>query len=217
MRFLTSYASDLSSTPRISTLTTSLVDLIAFAVTSGDTFLPDPASYDDLFYKIVETGPIITKYRDAYKLPSISSSKSKIASPTALDIPISEKPSLDTNAGLNVANTPSIDTLISVSTHFYSLVFRHSDGKSPKETAEENINASTQTEEDAPVSPISPQRRKNLRPRDIHHIIKQGYDTLSIQAREGLDMWEKWREADYKVELKRSSRYAVEDARQLVV
>lgn len=51
----------------------------------------------------------------------------------------------------------------------------------------------------------------------MHQIIKQGYDTLSIRSQEGLNLWEKWREADWKAELKRIARCAVEDARMVVV
>ena len=60
-------------------------------------------------------------------------------------------------------------------------------------------------------------RKKNLSPREVHEIIKQGYDTLSIRSREGLGNWEKWREADRKSQLKRIARLAVEDARSVVV
>ncbi|KAL1969523.1 hypothetical protein VTN77DRAFT_8961 [Rasamsonia byssochlamydoides] len=179
MRFLTTYASDLSSNPQVNVLTTSLVDLIAFSLSAGDTFLPDPASYDDLFYKIVETGPIINKFRDVYKLTPVG-----------------------TETGNNVA---AIDTLISVSTHFHSLLFQPENTKA--ETATTNGTA----------APIPARRKKNLGPREVHQIIKQGYDTLSIQTREGLNTWEKWREADWKLELKRAARCAVEDARRLVV
>ena len=47
-----------------------LVNVLAYAVSSGENFLPDPASYDDLFYKLVETGDILTKFRDTFSLSS---------------------------------------------------------------------------------------------------------------------------------------------------
>lgn len=189
MRFLTTYASDLSSNPHITTLSTTLVDLIAFCVSAGDTFLPDPASYDDLFYKLVETGPIITKFRDVYSLkPSTNNKKST----TAADI---------TNRDIHVA---AIETLISVSTHFYALLFNEDESAADGESAA------------APAAPIPASQKKNLSPREVHRIISQGYDTLSIQPPEGLSAWTKWREADWKTELKKAARCAVEDARELV-
>jgi hypothetical protein len=174
MRFLTTYASDLRSTPRIQTLTASLADLIAFCVSGGDTFLPDPASYDDLFYKLVETGPIISKFRDAF-----AKDNEQVA----------------------------IDTLQSVSTHFYTLLFQ--------EGGDAAVVASPKADESAPVA-LPSIKKKNLSPREVHRIIKQGYDTLSIQSPDGLSAWVKWREAEWKSELKRAARCAVDDARQLV-
>ncbi|CAI7604830.1 unnamed protein product [Penicillium bialowiezense] len=173
MRFLTTYASDLTSVSRIETLTTSLADLIAFCVSGGDTFLPDPASYDDLFYKLVETGPIISKFRDAF-----AKSNEKAA----------------------------IETLQSVSTHFYTLLF-HEGG--------EAAAVATKADEPTPVA-LPSIKKKNLSPKEVHRIIKQGYDTLSIQPPEGLSAWVKWREAEWKSELKRAARCAVDDSRQLV-
>lgn len=78
---------------------------------------------------------------------------------------------------------------------------------------EKNTDVKPATSGDEPATV----RKRNLSPRQVHQIIKQGYDTLSIQTHEGLDAWEKWREADYKPELKRAARCAVEDARKLVV
>ncbi|KAJ9295677.1 hypothetical protein DTO271G3_5700 [Paecilomyces variotii] len=191
MRFLTTYASDLTSSPDINLLTTSLVNLLAFSVSAGDTFLPDPASYDDLFYKLVETGPILTKFGEVYKLHAPSSST---ATKSAADLPSTK------DAPSNIA---AIDTLLSVSSHFHSLLFM----------PEKNADVKTATSGDEPATV----RKRNLSPRQVHQIIKQGYDTLSIQTHEGLDAWEKWREADYKTELKRAARCAVDDARKLVV
>lgn len=189
MRFLTTYASDLSSTPEINLLTTSLVNLLAFCVTAGDTFLPDPASYDDLFYKLVETGPILTKFGEVYKLNAPSSST---ATKSAADLPSTkDQPS----------NIAAIDTLLSVSSHFHSLLFM------PEKNADVKISG------DQPAAV----RKKNLTPHQVHQIIKQGYDTLSIETHEGLNAWEKWREADWKPELKRAARCAVEDSKKLVV
>jgi hypothetical protein len=182
VRFLTTYSSDLSSAPHIDTLTTSLVDLIAFTLSTGDTFLPDPASYDDLFYKIVEAGPIIARFRDVYNLSTGSNA-----------------PSIQSQQ-----QGASINTLLTVSTHFLSLLFQ-------------TDKPATTTEAGEGAAATATARKKNLGPREVHQIIKQGYDTLSIQPQEGLSTWEKWREADRKLELKRAARCAVEDARRLVL
>lgn len=188
MRFLTTYASDVSSNPHTTTLSTTLVDLIAFCVSAGDTFLPDPASYDDLFYKLVETGPIISKFRDVYSLkPSNNNKKS-----TTGDI---------TNRDIHVG---AIETLISVSTHFYALLFN------------EDKSGAAAADDDSVAAPIPATQKKNLGPKEVHRIISQGYDTLSIQPPEGLSAWTKWREADWKTELKKAARCSVEDARELV-
>lgn len=201
MRFLTTYASDLTSNPKIQTLTTSLADLIAFCVSGGDTFLPDPASYDDLFYKLVETGPIISKFRNAYSLSRSCNAASAASA--------SSKP-VDAMSQTNELHSAAIDTLQSVSTHFYTLLF-HSEGAG----AVAATAASPKADEPAPVA-LPSIRKKNLSPREVHRIIKQGYDTLSIQPPEGLSAWAKWREAEWKSELKRAARWAVDDARQLV-
>lgn len=196
MRFLTTYASDLNSASHIDTLTTSLVDLIAFTLSTGDTFLPDPVSYDDLFYKIVEAGPIIARFRDVYKLtPSL-----KEATATANTEP---------------PRVAAIDTLITVSTHFLSLLFQTDSSGSSKPSGERPGSAGDGTDSSAAARPAA--RKKNLGPREVHQIIKQGYDTLSIQPQEGFSTWDRWREADRKLELKRAARCAVEDARNLVL
>ena len=58
--------------------------------------------------------------------------------------------------------------------------------------------------------------RKNLSSEEVSKVIKQGYDTLSIEAKEGLDRWEKYREGDRKALMKKITRCAVEDARTLL-
>ncbi|KAL1998274.1 hypothetical protein VTN02DRAFT_6495 [Thermoascus thermophilus] len=204
MRFLTTYSADLSSNPQITLLTTSLANLIAFAVSAGDTFLPDPASYDDLFYKLVETGPIISKFREVYKLSSPSSSSSSSTSssikPAAVD--------LKAPAAGGPTTVAAIDTLLSVSQHFHSLLFHPE--KKPADAAAAAADSAT------PPLPTH-RKKKNLSPREVHQIIKQGYDTLSIQAHEGLSAWERWREVDFKPALKRAARVTVEDAKRLVM
>jgi hypothetical protein len=133
-----------------------LVNVLAFALSNGENFLPDPAAYDDLFYKLVETGDILTKFRDAFGLMSKSG--------------------------------PSpIQTLINVSAHYHSLL----EGDTKK-------------------------KNSILSPREVNSVIKKGYETLSIESSDGLDRWEKFREADAKLLLKKIARAVVDDARPLV-
>lgn len=157
MRFLTTYATDVKATMHSSVLIDTLVNLIALSLSTGESFLPDSTSYDDLFYKLVETGDVLVKFRDSYDLSK---------GPTA----------------------GSIDTLISVSRHYHSLL-EETKGKG---------------------------RSKNLSPREVHKVIQSGYDTLSIQAKEGLDGWEKFREADHRSILKRMAKMVIDDTKGLL-
>lgn len=156
IRFLTVYVSDLKPLPNIETLITALIKLTTLALTSGETFLPDSASYDDLVYKIVENGDSLTKFRDAYSLGANSTSSEAAA---------------------------SMKTLVGVSKHYSDLIAAQRD------------------------------QIRNPSPRQVGNIIKQGYETLSIEVREGLDRWEGFREADHKTVLKKLARVAVADAR----
>jgi len=157
IRFLTTYTPDLQNLPNIETLLDDLVNLIALSLSAGEAFLPTPAAYDDLFYKLVETGEILAKFRDNYDL--------------------SKRP------------TSSIGTLISVSTHYKELL---ADGASGKKV-------------------------KNLTNAQVANVIKQGYETLSIQAKDGLDSWDRYREADERVFLKKMARAAVGDVKALLL
>jgi len=122
----------------------------------GEAFLPDAASYDDLFYKIFEFGNSMIKFRDAYEL--------------------AKRPS-----------SASMSILINVSSHYTRLL----------EEQKEKGN-------------------KNLSPKEIRKIIRQGYETLSIEAKEGIDQGEKYREANHKGLLKKATRAAVKDLRNLL-
>lgn len=182
-RFLTTYQTDMLRNPKVYTLAASISDLLTFSVAAGDTFLPDPASYDDLFYKIVENGPVLAKLKEIYN-PSTTKNQ--------------------------VTSTRSIDTLLSVSTHFLSLLFHPDKGKAP------GIPENTPVPDGPPSPSQAVGRKKNLSPGEVHEIIKQGYDTLSIQPEQGLNTWEKWREVEWRPELKRVSRCAVDDSRVAV-
>lgn len=147
------YESDIKSNYKSSDMINTLVNLLAFALSSGENFLPDPAAYDDLFYKLTESGDVLVKFRDAFGLSS---------------------------------KTGPTQTLINVSSHYQSLL----DGEGGKS-------------------------KKHLSPQEVSKVIKQGYETLSIDTSEGLDRFEKFREADRKTLLKRIARAAVEDAKSI--
>ena len=67
IRFLTQYASDLNYLRGMrDELCTTLANLTAFCLSKGDGFLPDPSSYDDLFYKLVEGHDTLPKFKQAY-------------------------------------------------------------------------------------------------------------------------------------------------------
>ncbi|KFY06486.1 hypothetical protein V491_08595 [Pseudogymnoascus sp. VKM F-3775] len=153
---MATYAADLAGLSRIDALQDTLVNLIALALSAGEAFLPTPAAYDDLFYKLVETGDILVKFSEAYGL--------------------AKRPGC------------SIGTLVSVSAHY-------------KELLKDGVRGSGV---------------RNLTSAQVAQVIKQGYETLSIQTREGLDGWEKYREADERVFLKKVARAAVADAKMLV-
>ncbi|KAI9684862.1 MAG: hypothetical protein M1822_005510 [Bathelium mastoideum] len=156
IRFLTTYSADIATLTGAHQLVDDLVSLIALSLSAGESFLPDAASYDDLFYKLVEIGDTLAKFRDDYSF--------------------SRRPSSN-----------SINILISVSSHYFELL----------ESEKGNL------------------RNKHLGPRQVSKIIKQGYDGLSISAREDLDHWSSFREADHKIVLKRIARVAVMDVQTL--
>ncbi|KAF7549887.1 hypothetical protein G7Z17_g6081 [Cylindrodendrum hubeiense] len=154
IRFLATYTSDLKDLPHIETLLDHVVNLIALSLSAGEAFLPTPAAYDDLFYKVVESGEVLTKFKENYRLANRASN--------------------------------SIDTIITVSTHYKQIL---SEGGG---------------------------RRSSLTTQQVTEAIRQGYETLSIQAKEGLDSWERYREADERTLLKKVARAAVGDVRVIV-
>ncbi|CAK7236401.1 hypothetical protein SCUCBS95973_009595 [Sporothrix curviconia] len=187
VRFLNTYAADLrgpvSSTPlssagasgasaapsmssqQLDTLVDHVVNLLALSLSAGEAFLPTPAAYDDLFYKVVESGEVLTKFRDTYQLGR---------------------------------STNSIDTLLSVNAHYKQLLAEGAKGG--KGSRIKGLSSSSST----------------LTSLQVAEVIKQGYETLSIQASAGLDGWEKYREADERTLLKRVARTAVADVKHKV-
>lgn len=157
VRFLVTYADDMTSLPRTHELVQAVVDLLVLAMTSGEAFLSDAASYDDLLYKLIESGEVLTKLRDAYSLASATEKYS------------------------------SINILIGVSRHYQELI--------------ESQRA----------------KKEHLTPREINKIIKQGYDSLTFEPREGAEMADgAYREVEYRAVLKRITRVAVGDAAAVV-
>lgn len=160
IRFLTQYKADLKDLPHIDTLLDHVVNLIALSLSAGEAFLPGPAAYDDLFYKVVESGEVLAKFKEGYRL---------------------------INRGTN-----SIDTLISVSAHYKQLLAEPG-GEGGKKA-----------------------KNSQLTTQQVTEVIRQGYETLSIQAKEGLDTWERYREADERTLLKKMARAAVGDVRVML-
>lgn len=67
LRFLTTYSSSFAiHDPDFPNMLKPVLDSFALCVVSGESFLPDPASYDDLFYKLVEAGENLVKFRDTF-------------------------------------------------------------------------------------------------------------------------------------------------------
>lgn len=173
LRFLTNYASDLTQTSRLSDLQSSiltpLTSILTFSLLRGDNFLPDPPSYDDLFYKLLESTELLTKFQAAYSIPSLPS-----------------------NNRLRRAT----DALISIAAHYQNL--------------------------------LESKNKVHQSPKDIQTLIGEGHETLgevvdnisttgSVRATgtEEFGHHEKWREGNWKVEIKKIIRTVVEDARVL--
>lgn len=157
VRFVTSYADSIRSSPDADKLVASLVGVLELALTTGESFLPDARPYDDLFYKILESGDILVRFQDAYGL------------------------------GQYASTAGGIEVLLSVSGHYKQLV-EEKKGKG----------------------------NKNISPREIAKIIKEGYETLTLEAKQGQEQWRRYREADYRNFIKKVTRMAVTDLKTLL-
>ncbi|KAG6042136.1 hypothetical protein E4U41_004940 [Claviceps citrina] len=183
VRFLVSYTSDVKDLAHINTLLDHVVNLLALSLSAGEAFLPTPAAYDDLFYKIVESGEVLSRFKESY--------------------------------GLQNRKSNSIDTLISVSTHYKQLLSSEDDGDENRSGG--SLAAATDRKKPSSSrSNSSGSGSRNLTTHQVTEVIKQGYETLSIQAKEGLDTWDKFREADERTLLKSMARVSVGDARVMV-
>lgn len=175
LRFLTTYAQDLFPLhPDLHSLLDPLLACLALAVSAGDGFLPDPAAYDDFFYKLVEAGHYLPRFKETFNLQH----------------PATTSPAVNPS-GINPggATTSSIDLLIQVSKHYHDLL--------ETEKGKGRMGA-------------------NLGPHEVGKVIRQGHDTLSLPAMDGLERWDRWREGDEKSLLKRVARVAVADTARLL-
>lgn len=201
IKFLTQYAGDLKGLARVNQLLDSAVNLLTLALCSGELFLPDAEAYDDIFYKLVESFEVLKRFREAYGLGVGRVNGMNGVNGVNGVNGINGNGSNGTNGLGSGRGTPvngangysngnhytagnSINTLISVSEHYYQLI----EEKSGK---------------------------KHLTPQQVQEVIKQGYETLNLEGgtEGGLDAWEKYREADERVGLKKIARVAVEDLR----
>ncbi|KAK5451645.1 hypothetical protein LTS15_007905 [Exophiala xenobiotica] len=159
IRFLTQYSNDLRHLRGMrEDVCGPLANLAAFCLSKGDGFLPDPASFDDLFYKLIEAYDLLPKFKQAY---------------------------CDSGSQSDSLNR-SVEALISVSSHYHGLL-QAQHGKKTHQS-----------------------------PAAIQKVIKEGYETLNLETpNEGFGQWERWRESNWKAELKKMIRVAVEDARAL--
>ncbi|KAL9124644.1 MAG: hypothetical protein Q9217_006040 [Psora testacea] len=175
LRFLTTYASNFTiENPELPHLLKPFLATLVLAVIMGESFLPDPAAYDDLFYKLVEAGDFLSRFKTTFAV-QITQAHEMVGKQ-----PIST---------INGPTTALIDVLIQVSAHYYDLV---------------------QAERDRG------RLGNNPSPREVSKIIRQGYDTLSLPTIEGLDRWDRFREAEERGMLKRAARVAVEDTKRLL-
>jgi hypothetical protein len=190
LRFLTQYATHLTQLPNIGPeICTPVTDLIAFCLSAGDTFLPDPSSYDDLFYKLIETGSdLLSKFRDSYYRSNGSTS--------APYTPTSPPPSASAKSASH-QSASSINILISVSAHYHSLLQQAQNGGGGGGGGGKKMHQS---------------------PTAVQKVIKQGYETLNIEAGQDLGKWDKWREGQgsWRAELKRIVRTVMDDGKKVV-
>ncbi|KAI4268373.1 MAG: hypothetical protein L6R38_007858 [Xanthoria sp. 2 TBL-2021] len=106
LRFLTTYADSIKHDPDLPALIHSFLAVLSLAVCSGDVFLPDTDVYDDLFYKLVENGHLLPRFKSAFS----HLSRPSTVAPATIDPHPSTSP------------TALIDILISISDHFTSIL-----------------------------------------------------------------------------------------------
>ncbi|KAK9468145.1 hypothetical protein V1512DRAFT_96354 [Lipomyces arxii] len=153
LRFANGSASHLASLPGMDELVNDSVRVLVLAFSAGESFLAGAADYDDMFYKLIENGEVLSRLCSVYNMPRENS---------------------------------AIGTLLSVLEHYKNLLRER--------------------------SLISGQ----LSSEQVQELIKTGYDTLSISAQQGIDSWDRYRESDERLFLKKIGSVAVADARELL-
>lgn len=109
LQFLTKYAPSLAmQDPDLPYLIKPLLATLSLAVISGESFLPNPAAYDDLFYKLVEAGEYLERFKKVFA-NQMKPTTDQVGAPNAV-------------AATNGSATMPIDVLIQVSTHYHDLV-----------------------------------------------------------------------------------------------
>ena len=190
-------------------LVDALIKLIVLSLSTGETFLPNTVDYDDLFYKIIESGEVLSKFSDVCKCSILVS--------TYLSSPRQQaNQAYHPLDALSKRPSNSIKTLLSVSEHYTNILLQ-----------EESSSSSTKKKTTRPTRILSP--------RQVSNVIKSGHDTLSITAvgdslSHDIDSGggnlevgffgekqERYREVDEKVTLKKMARVAVEDVRELLL
>ncbi|KAL8811740.1 MAG: hypothetical protein Q9223_007468 [Gallowayella weberi] len=113
LRFLTTYSESLKPDPDLPALVDAFLAVLLLAVCSGDIFLPEPAAYGDLLYKIVENGHVLSRFKSAFA--HLSRPTTGAAGPPA---------PATTLYPHHVAISPTalIDILVNISNHFTSLL-----------------------------------------------------------------------------------------------
>ncbi|KAL9099077.1 MAG: hypothetical protein Q9163_005368 [Psora crenata] len=108
LRFLTTYGPGFGTQdPDLSSLFKPFLATLALSVTGGETFLPDPAAYDDLFYKLVEAGDFLSRFKTTFAAQILQSSETIGIQPAST---------------INESSAAPIDVLIQVSAHYQDLV-----------------------------------------------------------------------------------------------
>ena len=94
--------------PDLPHLIVPLLATLSLAVISGESFLPNPAAYDDLFYKLVEAGEQLHRFKQAFVGHMKPSNH-----PSGVH---------NVTTSTNGSGTLPIDVLIQVSSHYHDLV-----------------------------------------------------------------------------------------------
>lgn len=68
LKFLTTHMAEIEAS-NISQLNDLLISLLAKVLRNSDAFLPSSSASDDLFYKLVENGEVLTKFQEVYNIP----------------------------------------------------------------------------------------------------------------------------------------------------